>query len=207
MRREEYKFPINGNQLGVFPMLRTFEPLFVEHESRRINSVYFDDSSLTSFVQGEEGLTPRRKVRARWYGTDAPSRKDIRFELKFTYHNDREKRLYSFEEASDENSPYSWAREIIFGKLFPICKVSYDRDYYKSHQGIRVTIDRDITYSKSNGVWDNDYSIMRDEMSVVEIKCAEELIREDIHINVPAIRQRFSKYSRAVLLLKLSDLF
>jgi len=204
MRREEYKFPIDRSRQGTFPILHTLEPLFVEHGARRINSVYFDDSRLESFIQGEEGLTPRRKIRARWYGTTPPSRSDIRYELKFTYHNNREKRLYSFDETSGDSSPYSWAREIMGGSLRPVCKVSYDREYYKSHLGIRVTLDRNIRYSTSDGVWDNNGFVVMDEMSVVEIKCSEGYIEEDIHMYIPSVRERFSKYSRAIIMLHLA---
>ena len=34
---------------------------------RKINSIYFDTHNLDYFIDGEEGTTPRIKVRYRWY--------------------------------------------------------------------------------------------------------------------------------------------
>ena len=37
---------------------------------RKINSIYFDTHNLDYFIDGEEGTTPRIKVRYRWYDND-----------------------------------------------------------------------------------------------------------------------------------------
>ena len=37
---------------------------------RKINSIYFDTDDLDYFKDGEEGTTPRIKVRYRWYDND-----------------------------------------------------------------------------------------------------------------------------------------
>ena len=44
---------------------------FVElHPTRIVNSLYFDNENLSFFVDSEEGVLPRKKIRVRWYDDD-----------------------------------------------------------------------------------------------------------------------------------------
>ena len=37
------------------------------HPLRKVNSCYFDNEMMTLFLDSEEGVLPRKKVRIRWY--------------------------------------------------------------------------------------------------------------------------------------------
>jgi SPX domain protein involved in polyphosphate accumulation len=44
---------------------------FIElHPARIVNSLYFDNENLSFFVDSEEGVLPRKKIRVRWYDDD-----------------------------------------------------------------------------------------------------------------------------------------
>ena len=53
------------------------------HKTRKVNSLYFDNHELEMYHHSEEGVSPRKKVRIRWYND----------EVKFTF----EKKISSIE--------------------------------------------------------------------------------------------------------------
>ena len=46
--------------------------------SRIINSTYFDTDHLDMYINSEEGILPRKKIRVRWYGTKKSLKKETK---------------------------------------------------------------------------------------------------------------------------------
>ena len=66
--RYEYKYFINPNRKLEFYNWLNENDFKKNYPDRIINSIYFDNNSLSMFLDSEEGLVPRKKIRIRWYG-------------------------------------------------------------------------------------------------------------------------------------------
>ena len=86
---------------------------------------------------------------------------------------------------------------------YPVCAIMYQRNYYTSFSGIRITIDKNIQYYK---IINNNRLILNnfENKNIIEMKI------EDINKNnsfetefLSAYRVRFSKYCEAVRKIKL----
>ena len=98
--RQETKF------LGSYQQLRKFistKKIERHHESRIVNSIYYDNKDFESFIDSEEGLVPRRKYRLRWYGDTFIDRNKIngQFEIKSTLDTFRKKELHQIKKMKE----------------------------------------------------------------------------------------------------------
>ena len=121
---------------------------------RQINNVYFDTPHLGNFGDNLAGISQRRKLRLRWYGTD-PGAVQGTMELKC------KRNLYGWKESQRLSARLnlfdsSWLeliksiRKNLTGSLqnyfnnaiLPVLINQYHREYYLSFDGkVRVTID------------------------------------------------------------------
>ena len=123
-----------------------------EYETRKVNSIYFDDTNLNSLYENLDGNTSKAKYRIRWYG-NLRRIKSARFEIKMKKGILSKKKIYdikyknfdfNFEylkRLTDEvNSILNFRK-----KLRPILSTHYIRDYFVSANGkIRSTIDDEL---------------------------------------------------------------
>ena len=68
--RTEKKIYINTSNIGKFYEFlnkKNFKEIYPE---RQINSIYFDTTNLDFFHDSEEGISPRKKVRVRYYNNN-----------------------------------------------------------------------------------------------------------------------------------------
>ena len=169
---------------------------FVElHPTRIVNSLYFDNENLSFFVDSEEGVLPRKKIRVRWYDDDFNFTK----ETKISSIEGRYKSTKSSLHFTNLNDLYE--REFFdrsYGRLKPKLYVSYEREYLKLNS-IRLTFDKNITYKfyKTNFEFE-----LRDNECVMEIKVSENCSDDYINKFIVYNTSRFSKYSRGVLISK-----
>ena len=77
-KRQEIKFLVDKKYFFDLQLKKKIKKLF---PSRIINSIYFDTVSLNFFHDSEEGISPRKKVRIRYYNTDF---EDLNLEIKHT---------------------------------------------------------------------------------------------------------------------------
>jgi hypothetical protein len=86
------------------------------------------------------------------------------------------------------------------GLLQPTTVVSYCRSYY-AVAGVRLTVDRDITYRAAS--YDAPFPVA-DFQVAVEVKAPVGHSADDLMANFPFPRVRFSKYARSVEALQLT---
>ena len=165
------------------------------HVSRRVSSTYFDNGSLQMFQETAQGLIPRRKMRVRCYGTHSTNCGARHFvEIKQTSIAGRSKS--SLESDTWRNLLRDGWSSSHYGVTLPKVHVTYMRDYF-SVLGVRLTIDRDITYVRP----DLSGRIGQEDRIAVEVK-APAGIDPDWEANAfPFSRIHFSKYERAMMQL------
>ena len=191
-------------QLSKFAFRKSFP-------DRQINSIYFDDSSFSSFEDSIEGNCLRTKTRLRWYGNENDEVSAV-LELKKKQGMYSWKHLYQNKYHINPNAR-NWSTFIKFSKeeandlilthLKPKSLVSYQRSYYASFDGkVRITIDQNLkTIRQDLGVNPNlsrpkqhlDLIIMEMKVDVSN----SHLIRE-VFEYIPFNPKRFSKYCESL---------
>lgn len=79
--RHEIKFPLSYEQYccleqrlyDIIPNLQNPYP------DRTIHSVYYDDYAMSDYHNNVSGITPREKVRLRWYNNDPKATLEIKY--------------------------------------------------------------------------------------------------------------------------------
>ena len=113
---------------------------------RKVFSIYFDSVNLDLFRISEEGLTPRRKIRLRWY--DKPKNiVNSTLEIKTTKEHEKTKDKFNISN-TDPESLQKFIQSLTALNLVPICQIQYHRAYLENRDGTRATIDSRICYPR-----------------------------------------------------------
>ena len=158
--RYEIKFILDTEQSSKFHfLLSSLTSMSKAFPDRLVNSIYYDDSSFSSIQDNLMGISHRQKMRLRWYGDNVSDKRAI-FEIK-----KRNGRLGCKDSVEIEpldgavmKLPLHEISKIMFenlaskGKIFyqhlyPALQVSYKREYFSSVEGIRITLDKNISFS------------------------------------------------------------
>jgi hypothetical protein len=137
-----------------------------KYNNRIVKSLYFDDSNYSSVRDNIIGLSDRVKYRLRWYvNNNAKILPCPKFETKIKTGRLGRKEtldLLSLTEGFESlplkeieldlrklllNSNY-----ILEDYLVPSLAVTYLREYYEDHVGLRITIDKNIEFSFVDGI-------------------------------------------------------
>jgi VTC domain len=128
-----------------------------------VRSIYFDDAGLSACRANLDGLGTRRKLRLRWYDTLLPGN-DFFFEVKW-----RDNRLtgkHRFHVQSNiPLAQLSWRQihrgleAVLPGHVQrdllrytePIAIVQYRREHFATDDGLRITLDHDLTWYDQSG--------------------------------------------------------
>lgn len=156
--RFEKKFIISRN---IFNILNPFllNNLFtISYTDRKVTSIYYDDEDLGLYYESLEGISNRKKVRIRFYDdnfNDAVLENKIKiaetgykkiYKLK---NKITKERLVDFEYNSDHEKQINLSIPYLIEDLYmPILLVNYRRYYFENNEGIRVTLDLDIRFSR-----------------------------------------------------------
>ena len=187
--RKEIKFSLNKSKMHQFLKWIENQGAKKLHEERVINSIYFDNKKFNMYHDSVEGIIPRKKVRLRNYNNENKylfekkiSSPEGRFKMskKFFFYDDILSRGISDDQ---------------YGVCEPKIIVNYKRSYF-SYQNVRITLDKDINYSKFN----KDFSSImkfRDNDFVAEVK-GNSLNQDFLDNHFPFITSRFSKYCRGI---------
>tara|TARA_B110000238_G_C16131893_1_gene441850 strand:+ start:1559 stop:2167 length:609 start_codon:yes stop_codon:yes gene_type:complete len=191
--RKEKKYRLTINEFFLMKKTLLDKGMVALYDTRKVNSVYFDNFSHDMFSQSEEGVLPRKKIRLRWYENN----NDFTLEKKISSIEGRFKIV-------NKSKNYKNMNEVInatlfekeYGTLYPSLLVSYDRTYYTLNK-MRITFDFNINYKNLRL---NSLINYIDPERVVEIKtpidCGDDFIKKSI----PYPTSRFSKYSRGLLI-------
>ena len=157
--RYEIKFVLNSIKLSdAMEWLYTNTTANLAYENRIVNSIYFDDISNSSVRDNLTGVSQRSKFRLRWY--DNENKECLAFEVKIKNGRLSRKEIYPINLSKDNLIKLSAEdiasrcikdlkmNNVIFDDyMMPTLKVSYEREYYETHNGIRITIDQNIRFS------------------------------------------------------------
>ena len=172
----------------------------VLHPSRIINSIYFDNEGYSMYNQSVEGVLPRKKIRLRTYGENFIVNKNINKEIKISSVEGK------YKISEPEKDPLKLLDFGIYdnnyGLCLPILNVSYERSYYKM-ENVRITVDEKIIYKKIINRKVSELSTS-DDFSIIELKSQSFKLINQININFPFERTRFSKYCRGVEFTRLN---
>lgn len=206
--RIETKYIVNSKNLNKF-LFEINKYGFIQiYPYRYINSLYYDDSFLSSVTQNLSGITPRYKYRIRWYSSKNEN-KDFgwQFEKKIKNSLLSYKKICKLKDDFYKENDFSLRNLISNNKkilnlvnidIEPKLICNYLRNYYENKSGIRLTIDSKIKFKKFSEKIDlkNSYLWQYTNLHIVELKFKEEMISEISQIikNFPFNSSRCSKY-------------
>ena len=72
----------------------------IQYPKRRVNSIYFDNSSYSSIRQNLDGVSNKKKIRVRWYGEENILIKPL-LEVKSKKSSETKKEIYKINELND----------------------------------------------------------------------------------------------------------
>jgi len=189
--RKEKKFRLSLTEAASYKGIMNGVGMKLLFPSRLINSCYFDTRNFQLFIESEEGVLPRKKIRVRWYDQTRNFTKETKIssiEGRFKYSS----LMNNLKSTLDLKTIKIFDKS--YGLLFPTIIVSYLREYYILNK-MRITFDKNINY---RSLYLNKKKIYDPEV-VMEVKvpmsCSDDFIEK--HVKIPT--SRFSKYSRGML--------
>ena len=159
------------------------------YEPRIIESLYFDNKNFQMYKDSLEGVTPRKKIRIRYY----PSHKESLFlekkvssvEGRFKIRKNVDKKKYNFYKNMGIYDDQ-------YGLCLPKIFVTYKREYLKVND-VRITIDENISYKTFKTGF-----IKKDNDIIIELKTSFFKNLDDLIKEFPFQKIRFSKYCNGI---------
>ena len=157
--RYEIKFVLDNTRLAdVMHWLYNNTTANKSYDNRMVNSIYFDDIDFSSVRDNLAGIAQRNKLRLRWYGNQKNSlpifevkTKNGRLGYKTAYPIKSIKNNImelNIDQITSKCIKGLAMHDIILDKhIVPTLQVNYEREYYETHDSIRITIDQDIQFS------------------------------------------------------------
>jgi hypothetical protein len=191
--RIEEKVIVTGNELFAIKDRLSKEGMLSLHPVRMIHSIYFDSRSNGMFVDSDEGILPRKKLRIRSYDSDDAA---YNLETKISSIEGRFKTTKSLTAKERQGFLRNGLVDSRYGVCVPKVEISYSRMYYQM-AGVRIKFDTNIRYKK-HGSQIN----VRESLNVMEIKATAGASPDFLEKLVVEPRRRFSKFCRACMLTK-----
>jgi hypothetical protein len=181
---------------------------------RYINSIYYDNNSLTSIDESLNGNGLRSKVRLRWYGkliqdcyaTLEIKKKESHLSWKFLMKNSCRvnSEMPTWKELVTHNETVILPSLLsVLENKFPTSIVRYKRKYFVSADGtVRVTIDNQLEFYDQINFVNPNFRYCDNSTSgiILEIKLPQQYINK-IHVlgnSINFIPCRFSKYCESM---------
>ena len=161
--RYEVKFQINERNYSFIQSWLYGNVNFSRtHPNRTVNSLYFDDLKHSAVKDNLSGISNRSKYRLRWYGEISNDVKNVIFEEKIRNGRVGQKKQLTVPAAFPNLSSANLSKianainslyldtksSAIFDHLSPTLMVCYQREYFSDNEGIRITIDSKVRFSK-----------------------------------------------------------
>ena len=192
--RIEKKLFIKKEQLIEFKKFLFKKNIKQIYKPRVVESIYFDNCDKKVYFDSLEGLSPRKKIRIRYY----PEKKIKEYFLEY--------KISSVEGRFKKNNKISlghfnyFLNFGIFDNSYGICKpnlvVSYTREYLRKDD-VRITYDANINYNlfKKN-IKKKDHNI------IIELKTSINKNLDHLIKEFPFQEIRFSKYCNGIEILQ-----
>ena len=195
MERIEFKIDIEKSKKNIFLNFLIKNNITKLYEDRLINSIYFDNDKFEIYYDSVEGLSPRKKIRLRFYGTkNQLDKKEILLEKKYTNFSGRSKI------SNKTNDSINYLKygmlDSKYGTCYPKTLVSYQRSYYSS-KDFRVTLDKNIKFQSYQSKKSFHDFTSTDDI-IIEVKTNDTKKFDVLKKNFPFSEVRFSKYCKSV---------
>lgn len=158
--RRELKFVLPQMDVGKLRRLLEVncERLIHNEPISTVRSIYFDDARLSACRANLDGVGVRRKLRLRWYDSLRPGT-DFCFEIKWRDNRVTGKHRLEMRAAKrlaemsytqirhelERVLPEHLMRDLLLYSD-PIVIVEYKREHFATNDGLRITLDYDLTY-------------------------------------------------------------
>jgi SPX domain protein involved in polyphosphate accumulation len=207
--RYEIKFILDESKLSkAIQWLLNDTTAIEKYKKRVVNSIYFDDVDFSSIRDNLAGVSERSKMRLRWYNSKDNSlpifevkTRNGRLGSKFSYP------IESLNKKLNETSLHDITIRciedllsksiIIDSHIVPTLHVEYEREYFETHNGIRITVDNSIRFYEPL-LYEKvcEGSSLTYPMKVMELKFEKEMKDEVSKLIQPLnmIPKRHSKY-------------
>ena len=154
--RYEVKFILAHDKVEVMKQTFVKRGFHRRFDNRIVNSVYLDDIYFKSAFDNLSGITPRKKIRFRWYGPKAINVNNVLVEHKIKNGSLGIKNIFKRTSGSSEGNKicsFGDLREYFDRMSLPLTHepkiyCSYEREYFENHDGLRVTFDRNLRFSE-----------------------------------------------------------
>ncbi len=174
------------------------------HETRQVNTIYYDDSKLSSLRENIDGTYDKTKYRLRWYG-DRETIKNPQFEIKIKKGYVTKKKVFKlniespilFSQKNSEVLIENIKNKVVKlnKSLYPILSTHYYRDYFlSSNNKIRATLDYNFRNSILYG-YQNINFLKNNQNFIIEMKYSRDY-DSFVKKNIAFISSRLSKSSK-----------
>lgn len=162
--RYEIKFILTENELNeALNWLYCYSNTFLKYPPRTVNSLYFDNDRYQSIQDNLSGIPDRYKTRLRWYHNSREGMSVPVMEVKVKQGRLGYKNQFKLPELKNQLFDITFkeiassiktqlitqndALDIFEDFIFPTLLVRYQRQYFESIDGVRVTIDSNISFN------------------------------------------------------------
>ena len=187
--RIEEKLFIKKNFISDFKKFISSKSSEKIYDPRIIESLYFDNKNFEMYKDSLEGLTPRKKIRIRYY---PEQNGELFFEKKISSVEGRfkQRKLLSLDDF--ERHKKKGIIDDQYGLCTPKIFVTYKREYLKIND-VRITTDENISYRGYR-----NKTVKNDNDSIIELKTNFNKNVDDLIKEFPFQKIRFSKYCQGI---------
>ena len=185
--RTEEKITINSSRLIEFKDSLFLKGAKILFPKRKIKSLYLDNFNYQMYRDSIEGSLPRKKIRIRNYNNGKYFQ-----EVKISSTEGRFKTSKQIKGEKNSEIKKIGLFDEMYGPCKPVLLVEYEREYFK-FKDFRVTIDYEIKYFS----YYNKF-LGLEKHPVIELKASAGKSLNELMIDFPYPRTRFSKYSNGI---------
>ena len=207
--RYEIKFVLNELEFLEIKYFIKYINSFESFPIRTVNSLYYETYDYSSIKDNLSGISNRKKLRLRWYEKNI----NPKLEIKNKFSRIGNKKTFSLDFLKLEDIENIKVRELnklifnhlknnhtekfLFNQFIPVLKVFYEREYYETINGVRITVDKNINFSQvSPNQKINFYKNIKFNKRVMELKFPIDLKNHvnDLIKNLNITPKRNSKF-------------
>ena len=189
--RFEEKLKLNNNKLHQFKEWLNKNNFKEIYETREVYSIYYDNNLFQTYVDSNEGVVPRSKLRIRTYNFTSFLENKFNIEIKNSLNYGRLKSSKKLENIRNSLKFGIYLKN--YGFCYPKIIVKYQRTYF-NFKNVRITLDNNIEFKKYNKFLHKGKFYNKCNLIVAEIKYSSKNQLSKLFDELPFEKTRFSKY-------------